>query len=272
MKRRTLLAGIGAAASGSGAIATSAAVANSVQTTSQLSIVVDERLEVRAGKAFNDDGSVKNESKYTDQYVPYDENSSFFDEQDDVLADIKKDEIPIATVNRRDENTNDDVKIQTAISIDNNTDTFQFENILEIENYGGTRQDIGISYDRTDSTYDPNGQYGEDIDLNAGAGDTTVSTHDAQSIYRFVINNDSFTNYRISPDQENGDSDEPTNYYVLDPGNMIQIDLNINLEPYFSGLVDPKENIESASETTPTFQGSTDTVDLLDAISIVRDS
>ena len=96
MKRRTLLAGLGTVASGSGAIATSAAIANTVQTASEMNIVVDEQLRVRAGQAFTDDGDVKDE--YADQYIPYGSNESFFDEQNDVLDDISKDELPLGDI------------------------------------------------------------------------------------------------------------------------------------------------------------------------------
>jgi len=270
MKRRTALFGLGVLASGSGAIATSAAIANSVSTTSQLAVVVDEQLKVRAGQAFNDDGSVK--SGYTDRYVAYESKPSFFDDSSDGLDDIDADDPPIATVNRRDQNINNDVKVITGISIENNKNDYYFENILKVENYGGKKQRIGISYDRSDNTYDPNGQYGEAVDTTAAAGDPALSPHDVQSVYRFEVNNDDLDEYRISPDESNGGSDDPARYYSLQPGETVQLDLRIDLTPYFSGLVNPKENIEAAADTSPTFTRSTDSVDMLDAITVVRDS
>jgi hypothetical protein len=268
MKRRTLLAGIGALASGSGAVATSAAIANSVQTTSQLSVVVDERLEVRAGQAFNDDGTVK--PSYTDRYVPYENNSSFFNDSSGGLVDIDQSDVPVATVNRRDNNQNQDVEIQTAISIENDLDTPIFEDILEIENYGGTEYEIGISYDRDDSQYDPNGQYGSDV-VVGGDYTTELTEADVQSVYRFLGPDDT----QISPDWFTV-TDDPNSYITLGSGETKQLHLQIDLTTYGENVRspsnDPKEDISNAADTTPTFQGTSDTVDMLDAITVTKKS
>jgi len=270
MKRRTLLAGLGAVASGSGAIATSAAVANSVQTASQLSIVVDERLEVRAGKAFNDDGSVKKSEDNYDNYVPYDGNNSFFTDQSGGLDDINKSDAPVATVNRRDGNINDGIRIQTAISVENGKETPVFEDILEVENYGGKTSEVGIAYDPDDSQYDPNGQYGSDVVVN-GDPQTELTDTDVQSVYRFFG-----PDGLISPDWST-ESDEPEwgnqDYMTLAPGETKQIELRINLTPYLDIIgsgIDPTEHISEAADTTPTFQGTLDTVAMLDAITVMK--
>jgi hypothetical protein len=272
MKRRTLLAGIGSLASGSGAIATSAAIANTVQPTSQLNIVVDEQLRVRAGQAFSDDGSVKQE--YADQYVPYDTNQSFFDEQDDVLDNISTGDLPVATVNGRDKNINGDVTVQAAINVDRDADTFTFEDILEIENYGGSSKSVGVSYDRDDTTYDPNGQYGEDVNVGDSASEDKLTAHDVRAVYNIQVP-DRFTQtdgpIKISPAAADED-DTPANYYSIDPTQTLQIDLQIDLSPYGNFVTfDPREGIQSAVDKSPTFSGTIETVDLLDAISVQID-
>ena len=275
MKRRTALFGLGVLASGSGAIATSAAVANSVQTASKLSIVVDERIEVRAGQAFNDDGSIKNKSKYTSRYVPYDTNSSFFDEQNDVLADIERENLPVATVNSRDKNVNGNVKIQTAIPLDIGTNTFLFEDILELENYGGSKQSVGISYDRSDTTYGPNGQYGEDVNVGDTASDNKLTAHDVRAVFSFQVPERFRTNnsspQKISPAEINnqGDNDDPESTYDITSGQTVQLNLRVDFSTYGNFVsFDPRKGIESGINKSPSFSGTVDTVDLLDAITV----
>lgn len=277
MKRRTLLTGLGFLASGSGAVATSAAVANSVQSASELSVVVDERLEIRAGQAFTDDGSVK--SGYEDQYVSYDSNPNFFDSQNDTLADIDRSELPAAAVNARNKNINQDVKLQSAFRLRRNSDTFLFEDILEVVNYGGSSESIGIAYDRTDGTYDPNGQYGEAVNFDS-ASENTLTAHDVRTVYNFQVPN-RFTGasnpIKISPavgtQTPDSSNDEPKNFFEVDSGQTLQLDLLIDLSPYGGfASIDPRTGIESAIDKSPSFTGTIDTIDLLDAITVKIDN
>ena len=69
-----MLAGTGMLLTGSGIIGTSAAFRNSVTATiTDFRVISTEQLEVRAGPAFNDDGSVR--SEYTDRYVAYEDTA-----------------------------------------------------------------------------------------------------------------------------------------------------------------------------------------------------
>ncbi|WP_133304615.1 hypothetical protein [Halonotius aquaticus] len=278
MKRRNALLGLGALATGSGAISTTASIVNSIETTSELGIVVRPRVEVRAGKAFNDDGSVK--SRYQSHYLPYDSNSSFFDDTSDTLDNIDKSELPVATVNRRDQYVNENVKLQVAFDLRRDSDTFRFENILEVENYGGESQKIGIAYDRTDTTYDPNGQYGEQVTLGGSVDNSDLTGHDVRWVYSFIVP-DRFTDTgptKISPAYNDSDSDDgmddPNRYFSLGPGETVQLDLKINLGNYLrilSNPIDPRKGIESQIDKTPSFAGTTDLVEMLDAITIQTD-
>jgi hypothetical protein len=266
---------LGALATGSGAVSTTASIVNSVEPTSEMSLVVNERVEGRAGAAFNDDGSVK--SAYDDQYVQYDSNQSFFDESTDTLDDIDKSEPPVATVSPRDTDVNEDVKIQVAFPLDMESDTYTFENILEIENYGGESQSIGIRYDRTDATYDPNGQYGEDA-TNTSPDENTLTYHDIRWVYKFVVP-DRFTQTNgstlISPNYQSSSpspsNDDPDDYFSVDSGQTLQLDLKIDLNEYSFVNIDPRVSIESEVDKSPSFTGTTDLVNLLDAITIETD-
>jgi hypothetical protein len=276
MKRRTLLAGIGALASGSGAIATSAAIAGTADASSNITAIVEENLEVKAGDAFNDDGTVR--SSYEDQYVPYPSNDSFFQDGSDPLDDISRDDAPVATVSPRNTTVNDSLKLKVALSIENTTDTFLFEDILTIENNGGDSKNIAISYKREDSTarYD-NGQYGADVFV-PGDFESELSQHDVQHIYRFTTNDPANTRMRISPNPSSN-SDDPTESRAVDPGSSIQVDLKIDLTEFTIGgdifpetTLKPKKHIRDELDTTASFGNSITTVDLLDAITVENDT
>jgi hypothetical protein len=257
MKRRAMLAGTGMLVTGSGIIGTSAAFGNSVTAASSFRVITAKSLRVRAGQAFAADGSV-NEG-YEDRFVAYEEtaDSMFFDNTGG-LNNISKEDIPVATVNPRDQNNNDELVLESAISV--NSDGVVFEDILEIQNLGTSTESVGISYDR-----DKN-QYGDDV--NVGGGDDELNDLDVQSVYRFVDNNDN----RISPDQDTLGSgvDDPAAFVEIEPNETHPIDLKIDFSEYGNRFVDgtPKENILQAAQLGDPFEGSTDTVDLLDSITV----
>jgi hypothetical protein len=261
MKRRAMLAGTGMLLTGSGIIGTSAAFGDSVTAASDFGVITARNLRVRAGQAFAADGSV-NEG-YEDRFVAYEEttDSMFFDNAGG-LNNISKEDIPVATVNPRDENNNDDLVLENAISLE--SDGVVFEDILEIENRGTSTENVGISYDR-----DKN-QYGDDV--NVGGGDDTLNDLDVQSVYRFVDNNGN----RISPDQDTlGSSvDDPATFVEIEPNEIHPIDLKIDFSEYGNRFVDgtPKDNILQAAQLGGPFEGSIDTVDLLDSITVGTES
>lgn len=266
--RRSTVLGLGSLAAGSGAVFTSAAFSSSVNASSDMRVVVAENLEVRAGQAFNDDGTVRS-SSHPDfdgdpsNYVEYASNTSFFDPSSDPepqgLDAIDSDVLPVATVNSRDQNVNENVEIQVATDID--TTSVTFEDILEIENNGTESVKVGISYDRGSN------QYGDDVNVG---GDTTteITQQTVQHVYRFIgYGTGTFGSGRISPDESTVD-DDPENVAQIEPGTTIPVDLQIDLSK-FSGFVDIQSIIEDeATLAGDPFQERRDTVDMLDAITV----
>jgi hypothetical protein len=245
---------------GSGIIGTSAAFGDSVTaTTSDFRVVSAEDLEVRAGPAFNDDGSVR--SGYTDRYVAYEDTaeSMFFDNSGG-LNEITTDDIPVATVNARENNVNNELSLETAISLGD--DGVIFEDILEIANVGTVDKRVGISYDRDQ------GQYGDDVTVG-GDPENELTGYDVQSVYQFFAENGD----RISPDEvEPGD--DPENFVEVAAGEAEPIDLEIDLSTWGGvlGSVDAKEHIRQEAQLGGPFEGSIDTVDLLDSITVGTES
>jgi len=204
---------------GSGAVLSSAAFADSVEPTADMRVAVAPELEVRAGQAFDDDGSVREE--FEDDFVEFESNDSFF--EGDGLEDIERDDLPVATVNRRDENINDGVELQVAVPLileGDEEDKHTFEDILEIENRGDTTAEVGISYDREED------QYGEDVNVDGNPIDE-ISPQTVQLIYQFVGKGEGISGTAdLSPDP-NEDDDDPEEFANIDPGEVI----NINAHP-----------------------------------------
>ena len=272
MKRRTALATFGTLITGSGAVATSAAISTTTDTSSNITVIVEEQLEVKAGNAFNDDGTVK--SSYQNQYVPYPSNNEFFGNQSspstDPLKDISRSDAPVATASPRNTTVNDSLELKVAISIENSTDTFTFENFLTIKNTGGDPKPVGIMYDR-----DYN-QYGEDA-VVGGSFENDLSQHDVQHIYRFTSTDPVNGKLLISPDPSSN-SDDPNDSRIVDPGDSIQVDLEIDLTKLTistvlgSATLNPKEHVRDELDTTGSFGDSIEIVDLLDAITVINDA
>lgn len=157
--RRKYLAGIGSLALGSGAAMSSAAFAQSTTPDADFRVRVARGLEVRAGPAFNDDGSIdtSNSNIDTDLYIdPRDTGNTvgedFYDGSDLGLVFDNRDP-PLATVSARGDGVsddyagiNEDLAVYVVPSIDENT---SFDDLLEIVNVGTNTVDgVGILYDR----------------------------------------------------------------------------------------------------------------------------
>jgi len=260
MKRRAMLAGAGMMVTGSGIISTSAAFGSATSVTSDLRVITEENLEVRAGNAFENPAD-------SNKFVAYEESpeSMFFDNSGG-LNKISADEVPVATVN---DGVNSDLIIETAISLDDGG--VRFEEILEVENIGTTDKFVGISYDRQDESGQGAGQYGEDV-VVGGEHANELTDVDVQRVYQFEAMPDGATSFvQISPDEENVGDDSPRSEVLVEAGTKKSIDLEIDFSPFIYGdafeeNTDPGEQIFEAAELDDPFAGSLDTVNLLDGI------
>jgi hypothetical protein len=128
LTRRRALSGLGLLATGSGATLTSAAFSSSTNPNGDLRVVAAEGLVVEAGDAFADDGSVTHSpGAHGESYVNFDTKGDFFNGSGG-LEDITTADLPVATVNPRDQNTNENVIVRKAVDFE--YDTYEFKNIL----------------------------------------------------------------------------------------------------------------------------------------------
>lgn len=263
---------LGALATGSGAISTAASLSDTVDASADIRVINPQDMEVRAGVAFRDDGSVRE----TDGYGPtetaadynytanYTTNRTFFEADDpsnpEGLEEISESDVPVATVNRRDENVDVDLELQTAISLDIwDGSPFYFENILEVENRSGGQQNIAIKYENN---------YGSDVEVNSTQPQQDIIRDDVQSVYKFWVKKQT-TTYHISPEPLASNVEEPDDSAPLSAGETVQLDLEIDLGTYGTrfNTFDPKQGIRNAQKGIG-FGSGVDTVDLLDAITI----
>lgn len=171
-----MVVGLGLLATGSGATFTSAAFNASTSSTGDIRVVTGKGLIVEAGNAFLDDGEVNNTKSYSDKYVNFTNTGDFFDDSGSTtdLDQIDIDDLPVATVNPRDGNSNGDVILRVAVDPATNTTTFN--NILRIRNIGDSDQDnVGIAYKSDDFT-----GYG-----SAVSNSNDISNDDVKGIIQF---------------------------------------------------------------------------------------
>jgi len=252
MKRRAMLAGTGMLLTGSGIIGTSATLGGSVTAPSDVRVISAEKLEVRAGAAF--------ENPETDEkFVAYDDSTdSLFN--DSGLNSISADDLPVATVN---DEVNDQLIIETAIALDD--DGVRFEDILEVSNLGTVDKEVGISYDRQGGSGKGAGQYGEDVTVG-GDHQNELTDVDVQQVYRFEATPDGAGSpIQLSPDPTEVGDDSPSNTIEIAAGATKSLTLEID---FGGGLYEPnsEKHIFDAAELGGPFTGSIDTVDMLDGI------
>ena len=277
-RRKTVL-GLGAMATGSGAVFSSAAFTNSAQADADFRVRVSEDLQVEAGNAFNDDGSVAASSPNDEKFIdPEDSGDSgtgdnFYESNDlgSVFESGGQDRSPpLATVSARDENAvsgpayagvNDDLAI--FVALDEGDGTTSFSGLLQVTNNTNQDQNVGIAYDGTSSP----SQYGSD------AENSNVTTEDVQEAYQFKQGST-----LISPDPTetgggatdntttgwDGDAeDAPANTVTVSSASTVQIELETD--------VDKITDLAAQAGLSPGFGEASKAVDLLDGITVVAE-
>ncbi|WP_143420892.1 hypothetical protein [Halorubrum halodurans] len=251
--RRKTLSGLGLLASGSGATFTSAAFSSSTDPNSDLRVVAADGLVVEAGDAFADDGTVtQSPGSHGESYVDFDSKGDFFDGSGG-LQDISTADIPVATVNPRDQNTNGDVIVRKAVDFE--YDTYEFTNILRLRNTGlKTVNDVAFKYE---------GGYGSAVTDQTN----NISEQLTQYMYRFLAE-DRSGRPQISPNGGNS-SEDPAGQVDISPGEKLNVTLQLDYSSFstFGVSVDPKQRIRDDTNTSgnPFTQGL-DTVQLLQDI------
>jgi len=294
--RRKMLLGMGALATGSGALFSSGAFANAVASSADLRVLVEQR-----GIVFRPNDDATDESNVVDGTEGFFNGNDGLDEEG-AFSDL---EPPLAATNGE---PNEDLELSAVVELG---DSARFEELFVLENDTERVVYVGIAYDRANSNYNDGGgagQYGEDVSVNGNDG---ISPGVSRSAYRFEVNSytgddsnidlttDDFAgenpeNGLISPatnatdfnlqsgDEEStnnnltyvGDSDSianqqdrPADAIRLGPGESVTIDLVVDTS-FSEDVQDAITTQSDLSGTIPGFGVERDTVDLLDGITV----
>jgi hypothetical protein len=293
-----MVIGLGALATGSGAMFSSAAFANSAASSADLRVVVEESLNFRP----NPDAAENNDNVLGPDDLG--DDGGFFDGND--LDDSEEgafadNDPPLAATNGE---ANEDLELSAVAGLG---DVATFEELFILENNSTETVNVGIAYDRGDSNFDTDsaaaGQYGDDIGVNENSGLTPAIPRGS---YQFSVNSfednsgiddeDFYADNQLSnvispaengtlpadgsPGSESSNSnaifvgddttisapqDRPADAITLSPGASVTIDLNVDLD-YDTAVRDAIR--EQADIEFDGFGTTRDTVDLLDGITV----
>ena len=245
-RRKTVL-GLGALATGSGAMFSSAAFSASATSTADFRVVVEDNLVLEAGDSFRNSN---------DAYLDNPGGSKFYGGSDDLfsgdsgLSNLEPDDLPAAYANDK---TNSDLAVETAVQ---NFNTFEFDDFLQVTNEGTETREVGIRFN----------QYGEDV--NGGP----ISNSDLIQAYEFY--NKGGDGGKISTDGSPGGPPRTQNLNAttpVNPGETEQIGLKIDLTV---GTISDDIADAAAPGTNDVFNGGGeyDTVHLVESIRVGSDS
>lgn len=275
VKRRSMVVGLGALATGSGAVFSSAAFESSATAGSDFRVVVEDDLTVEAGPAFRSGGSPTDDYKsYGDPNPPYitDTSGLYVDSEtdgldsDDVVSDA--DDLPAMYVsddtngalnielgvpNRHSE---DEVELSdsgNSLSAGGEGEAFRgtFSEVLQVRNDGTEALDFGIKFSN----------FG-DIVTNSSAENGQILT---ENVYEDIFSISTDTGGQISSNGYSGTPSEPSDQIVANGGTevgvgeVVTLDLTVDLRNY-------SETIREAATpgTSDVFnEGSRDTVQLV---------
>lgn len=248
--RRKMVLGMGALATGSGAVFSSAAFQSSVNPTADMRVVVEDDLVVEAGASFRGSGGAYLEDPSEDKFYGTGDGSLF--SSSDSLDSVEIDDLPAARVN---DDQNGGLYIETAVKNrdeNGNPIVVEFPDLLRVRNNGTETAEVGISYQPTDDAYGANV-------VNGGS----VSARDVVDAY--VFESEGGSGGKISPDTYEGN---PANTTTVGVGETEQIGLTIDLGVGSGPIVE--DIAEAASPgTSDVFNGGEyDTVELLKQIRV----
>ena len=262
-KRRSVMAGLGALATGSGAVFASGAFDSATTTPgANLQVISDGQVAVRGSAHANDVYDLDGEDDSADaiNFDDFDRDTdfpraTFFDAPDEnESGELEED---------HGGNFNGDIDLTVAIEL-REDDTF--DSLLKIDNNSEVDQEVLINYQEDSENED--GLYGEDV----GDGNNEVSKSTVQEIYQFKIAGEGTL---ISPDPDTStiantgseiaieDENTGANWVKVGAGNTIEVTLNYDTTG--SGVTG---DINSAARSGDNRfgEGSGSAVDLLDGI------
>lgn len=237
VKRRSMVIGLGALATGSGAVFSSAAFASSTAATSDFRVVVEDDLTVEAGPAFRSGNSPTDDYEAFGDTPPYitdttglygGSNEAGLDgvvnDADDLPAMYVSDgtngglSIELGVPNRHSEEEVSLVTSGDSLSPGDEGDPFRgtFSEVLQVRNDGTEPLTFGIKFS----------DFG-DIVTDSEAGDGVILTEDVyEDIFSFSLADGG----QISSDDYDGTASDPADQTLANSGTEIGVGETITLD------------------------------------------
>ena len=253
-KRRSVMAGLGALATGSGAVFASGAFDGSTTAPgADLRVISDGTVTVR-GNA-DDDGSVYDLTEDSNEEIDFDD----FDRNDLPRATFADTPDPDGT----NGNINNDIELTVAVEL---REDDEFTSLLKIDNNTQFDQDIAIHFEEATESAGENETYGDGVVGNGG----DISKDIVQEIYQFRdVSDDTL----ISPEPEVDGIGEGTNVDIENTAaNSVTVGDGQTLDVKLDFFTDDGDIISAINSGTNRFgQGGESDVDLLNAIVVEAD-
>ena len=251
LSRRKTVLGLGMLAVGSGSVFTSAAFNNQVNPSSDMRVVVDEKLTVEPGILFRDGSNAGDPVSPTSSTPPDGEtlknqtSDSLFGGNNDAGLDtnnIGVNDIPAASIN---DEVDGNLFLEVAVALGTNDKIGDSSNgVFQVRNDTNSDQDIAIRFNT----------FGPDV----GTGGSQVSETQAVETFRFFDSGDN----QISTDDPTAGPPTVANAVTVDAGTVEQIYVDYNTTTHEGALE------TAAGISGNPFNQQTATVDLVDTIDV----
>ena len=243
VKRRSMVIGLGALATGSGAVFSSAAFANSAQAGANFQVVVEDELIAEAGDAFRNGESFR-VGNSSGEFRDIGSNDIFSDGGG--LGDVSFEDLPVAGATN---GANDELNLAVATEIETE---HTFEDFIQVRNEGTESKDVAIDFSNFGTATDDGG---------ADLAKALVGT-----VYQFESGGQT-----ISPDPTTPGgalTENPEEYVTVEEGSTVQIDLTVDTTDT-TVRQRLSDYVESNGNTNPFAEdGDRATIDLVDKIRI----
>jgi hypothetical protein len=259
VKRRSMVVGLGALATGSGAVFSSAAFSNSVTPSSDMRVVVDEDLTVEPGILFRDGPDPDDDFAPLSSNTPYDStvrngNDSPLFGGNDGLNDINVEDLPAASANNEEDGA---LNLEVAVALD--VDGGQIGNgpngLIQINNDSVDDRDVAIRFS----------EFGSDVADSGSAGSDEVTEEQVVETYEFYDSSDTQISTDGGTANSNGildDTQNVPNTVTVGAGETEQIHLAYHTDTHAQAIQDATD-----FDADP-FSESQDTVNLVNEIEI----
>jgi len=238
MKRRSMVLSIGALATGSGAVFSSAALSNTATTSSSsLDVFSVGNLNVKRGRETNPATSG---------------NAQNVDYSSTITVNNGSD-LPDAYVSGTTQDG--DLTVNTAVR--NSASSVEFQELLEVTNQGTTDVNVGFGFS----------SFGESV---GASDDDAISIDNVLDAYTFTVAD---TETNITPTSSTDDATTPDNYQTVSAGESFYVDFEIDLSVNNGSSLVSQINDARSGDVSPSFNGSGtgDAVTLVDEIQVGTD-